>query len=814
MHTMVGYRFFCAAVVAVAGSAGPVFAQTSPSFFDTFFNVGNVPPGSPFDLPGAVTAMQVGDNDSFAIEGPLTPSFLGGDVLISNNQLNLFSGGRVRSGFNAGAPDGSSFNVELNMFGGRIGNGFEANFGSTVNIIDGEVGTSYDARAGSVTNISGGTISSGFVARGNSIVNMSGGTIASGVQANNGSFLRVQGGVLGSIDARVGSTIDLSGGSILRVDGGDGSNIEIAADELSLNGSSVSSLAGGVSGTDVLAGTFANGEVFIFAAQNGSRLPATTTTLDPVSLAPADTTPIVVSSGPAPTTGLRQGQTLTLTDTGELGLYFAAVGATLNIEGGTATNVATVSTDLDMSGGVVAGVQAYVGSDVEISGGTIDFDLDAYSGAAVQMSGGTVRTDLTAFGGSTVDFSGGVVRDNFDARSGSDVSVSGGLVKGTFFARDGSDVEVSGGTFEGLFDAEAGSVVAISGGAFGPDFEARSGSQLTIAGGRYGASFDIAAGADATFVGGDFRLNGSAVGDLSSGIAGSDVFTGVLEDGSTFIFSSEDFDEIAAGTTTLTTAAVAPSGNPGVLTSGSFGKGLRAGETLTVSGAGELADNFSVVGGTLDIEGGSAGARLGVAYGEVNVSGGVVGSAFTAYDGGRVNVSGGVIDENLILYTGGAATITGGTIRTGLLVGDAAVANIEGGVVGGMGMLQPGELGGATVANGGTLNIAGGSLTGLVAFGGATVNVFGTSFILDGVELTGLAVGDTIEITDRDVSLSGVLGDGSAFSFELNSSSFNPFVDIDFVNNNATLTVTLVPAPGAVGVLAFAGLAAARRRRS
>lgn len=49
---------------------------------------------------------------------------------------------------------------------------------------------------------------------------------------------------------------------------------------------------------------------------------------------------------------------------------------------------------------------------------------------------------------------------------------------------------------------------------------------------------------------------------------------------------------------------------------------------------------------------------------------------------------------------------------------------------------------------------------------------------------------EALTITDRNVTLSGVLADGSAFAFDLNS-AFVP--GTDFFATLATLTVTLVP---------------------
>ena len=91
---------------------------------------------------------------------------------------------------------------------------------------------------------------------------------------------------------------------------------------------------------------------------------------------------------------------------------------------------------------------------------------------------------------------------------------------------------------------------------------------------------------------------------------------------------------------------------------------------------------------------------------------------------------------------------------------------------------------------------------------GAVVNLIGADFVLDGVPLSGLAPGQSIVIDQRDVTLEGVLADGSAFSFDLNSAGI---IEQDMFSPDALLTITVVPAP-AVIVLVPLPLAARRRR--
>ena len=71
---------------------------------------------------------------------------------------------------------------------------------------------------------------------------------------------------------------------------------------------------------------------------------------------------------------------------------------------------------------------------------------------------------------------------------------------------------------------------------------------------------------------------------------------------------------------------------------------------------------------------------------------------------------------------------------------------------------------------------------------GSIVNLLGSEFLLDGVLLENLVVGEAFTITERDVSLSGVLADGTPFDFDLNRTDT---IFGDFFAPGSTLTVTL-----------------------
>ncbi|MCA9188612.1 MAG: PEP-CTERM sorting domain-containing protein, partial [Planctomycetales bacterium] len=127
----------------------------------------------------------------------------------------------------------------------------------------------------------------------------------------------------------------------------------------------------------------------------------------------------------------------------------------------------------------------------------------------------------------------------------------------------------------------------------------------------------------------------------------------------------------------------------------------------------------------------------------VNISGGTVGSRFNAHSGSTVNISGGTVGSNFYAYSGSTVSIIGGTVGN------------------------------------------------IYASSGSTVNISGSEFFLDGMPLA-LEPGLTTTINNRNVLLSGLLADGTAFELNLNS---NFVWGQHLFEPGATLTVTLVPEP-------------------
>lgn len=228
-----------------------------------------------------------------------------------------------------------------------------------------------------------------------------------------------------------------------------------------------------------------------------------------------------------------------------------------------------------------------------------------------------------------------------------------------------------------------------------------------------------------------------------------------------------------------------------------------AGQTtqLNVAFDGFVGPNFDALAGTeVNIIGGSVGDRFETFTGsETNLISGSMGASSFVDIGGVVNIRGGVVGVSFLSELGSQVSISGGTINDSFRA--RGEVYVSGGSIGDdFGVLSDGEV----YIHGG---IKGDSFS--VSSGGS-VHLYGTSFLLDGVLLDTLTPGQPTLITDRDLALTGKLADGSMLAFGLNSNLLPG--GADFFDVGATLTVTLVPEPTALVLLAFACVAAACSR--
>ena len=663
----------------------------------------------------------------------------------SDTQLNLSAGGSIGFDFNAGATNGSSVNAEVNISGGWIEIYFDAYSGSTVNISGGTGFRLFEAHSGSAVNVSGGRV------------------FGASFHADGGSTLNVSGGELRLNDTLI-SGLDLVGNSVpLNIPSG-----------------------------SALTGTLADGTPFALSSTDYDLIADGTLTLVAATLPAIGPTIINLPADPVPA-GIRSGQNLNI-DVG------AVLGENFN---------------------------AGWGSTVNINGGTIDENFET-AGAQVNISSGKIDSFFDAYYGSTVNLTGGRIDSYAEAHDGSVINVSGGYLGYSFYARSGSVVNLSGGSIGYWTRAFSGSTINVSGGSIGYDFDSYPGSAVNL-------------------YGDEFRLDGVLISELETSGEAVDfnlpygsVLSGIHTDGTAFAFSSLDGDQFYDGTITLTTTAIPSLGSEViVLPTDPKPLGIRNGQTLIVESGGDLGANFnagygsklvvndgqvgidleldnahlSITGGTIgtfftafgnsiiDISGGSIDEHGRVTNGcVVNLSGGLIGNTFTAYTGSTVNVSGGRIDGFFSAEDGSVVNVTGGEVAGAFYSQDGSIVSMSGGTIGPNSRAYSGSIINVT---GGTLgsdftaqstsiiNISGGSIDDdYHAFAGNETNIFGTQFILDGLDITSTLITNLSSIiTARDVTLSGLLADGSPFSFDLNSIIST---GADYFDPTAILAITLV----------------------
>ncbi len=355
-----------------------------------------------------------------------------------------------------------------------------------------------------------------------------------------------------------------------------------------------------------------------------------------------------------------------------------------------------------------------------------------------------------ALDGSTVNIESGIVGRYFNALYGSTVNIDGGAIGDAFNARDGSTVNISGGTFGRGFSAKSNSTVNITGGNFG-SFGAND-ATVNISGGTVGDSFNSQPSATVGFAGVDFAIDGvpltglDNVGDqLSLNLAQGHLLTGTFTDGTPFAFTSAESDYIANDSLTLIRSAEPAPGPAFIDVPGDAAPwGVHAGQTLNVSDGGTVGDNFNAGNGSVVvISGGTVGENLEAVGAEVNISGGVVGAEFDAFYDSTVNISGGNVGYHF------------------------------------------------QARKDSTVNLRGGSVGDHFEIAGATLNVLGTDFLINGAPIAGMDnVGDTLPVNlGLGQLLSGTLADGTPFAFMPEDGDLTGF-------NAMTLIRSVEPAPG------------------
>ncbi|MBX3435289.1 MAG: hypothetical protein KF847_18375 [Pirellulales bacterium] len=285
-----------------------------------------------------------------------------------------------------------------------------------------------------------------------------------------------------------------------------------------------------------------------------------------------------------------------------------------------------------------------------------------------------------------------------------------------------------------------------------------------------------------------FSLNGAQYAGSTATIAGQDVLSGTLADGTVFVFSGLAGDLLNG---VRLVAAPLPAAEPVhflVNSASSFiPRGLRPGQSLTLAGRAALGANFAVLNATLNVNSGTIGESLETVGSSINVSEGTIGGYFKAHGPGVVNVAGGSVGPYFGIGSGTTLNVTGGAIGTNFSAAAGSVVNIRGG-----------RFGAEFVAN-----------------AGSQINLFGSNFAIDGAPLE--FNGSTMAIVaQRNVTLTGILADGTPFSYYLftRRGTFG----FSYFSPDAIVTVALaiVPEPATLVLVVISivpGLAIAQVRR-
>ena len=374
-------------------------------------------------------------------------------------------------------------------------------------------------------------------------------------------------------------------------------------------------------------------------------------------------------------------------------------------------------------------------------------EINISSGSLGQVPFFTTNISSRAvFNDSFVSITGGTLGNNATLRSGSTLVLDSGTVGQDIESEVGSTIEVNGGEFSTTRPFEIDGVFNFTDGVVGPSGNFNSNSILTMSGGTLGG---LGNPGNSSNVFGVANFSGGTIAPRFD-----------AEAGSTVTITGGDFglEFDAFGTVNIS--------------SGTF-------FTVNLTGGVSLNDSNILTGTSFNAEDGSI----------VNISGGDFGQFFEAHGGSVVDITGGDFANDFDCQPGCLVTISGGSFGTDFNTrfnsndGDANVT------------ISGGTFAGFFINQGSNTEISGGDFDTFRNDDSGSVNFTGTEFTLDGVPITDLG---TTEINDRNVTLAGVLADGSAFSFELDTTV--P-ADLgagsgDFFSSAGSVSVTLVASLG------------------
>jgi len=239
-----------------------------------------------------------------------------------------------------------------------------------------------------------------------------------------------------------------------------------------------------------------------------------------------------------------------------------------------------------------------------------------------------------------------------------------------------------------------------------------------------------------------------------------------------------------------------------VVTGGSVTDGIWAYDTSTVNISGGTVNQvYAYDSSTVDMSAYWVNHLDAFDTSTVDISGGSVGDVMT-YDSSTVNISGGSVQEDVYVVNTSTATISGGSVDE-VWTAHTGTVHITGGQV---------RIAGV---NGGVVNVSGGSIGGLTAYGSVLVNVSGGSI----GSMYGLKAYDSALVTFNapvfhlgpGLSLDGerVLGTGILGGVWFDGTPWA----VPISQNAAGATILAIPEPATLSLLAVGGLAMLRRRR-
>lgn len=547
----------------------------------------------------------------------------------SSTQLNLLTNGQLNA-LTAGAADGTSSNIEINVSGGLLSGAVTANGGTIVNFSGGSTSTLpvFTLNSGSALNVSGGTFQQNITANSGSTTTVSNGTIASSQFTVRGT-LNVTGGLVSPItlDGNAGAIVNISGGTVDIHSGNSGSTFNISGGTIWPNtdaaSGSVFNISGGtiddnfnaLSGSTVnVSGGLLNANLQAFS---GSTLKITGGNFGTSFESQSGSNVRIAGGAFGDSTAFRSGGATTL-----VGSEFRLNGDLipgLTTPGSTFAVIPT--TGLQLSGTFTDGTpfMFVVGSET-IETNSLKLEaatLPAIGPSLIIGPGQSAPLGIRTGQSLQVD-NGGVIGANFNAGRGSMLIINSGGSVGQNLEIVHAEVDIAGGTVGNFFDAYDGAVVNMTSGLVGGNFKLYPGATFNLSGGSVGASLGG--------TGAHFNISGGSISSTFSVGAGSDV---KISGGSIF-------------TTNVGSSTVDISG--GLMTDMTFNSC-----PVRVTG-GSLNSIALNTGSTLNMSSGRIRHAL-TGVGNVNITGGTIDGEILPNGTATINVYGGDIDAAIVLVS-------------------------------------------------------------------------------------------------------------------------------------------------------------------